>query len=126
MIAETASLRTARLKEELLSCRYEICIERMKYFTEAHRQNPQAPEVIRRAEGVARTLQKMTIFIREDELLVGNETGKNLGEKVNLDLQRFYEGLDKRDTYAEGWKIISEKNHWYSDGEDSMSRRVIG
>lgn len=99
--AQNASARTARMKEEFLSCRYEICIERMKYFTEAHREKPEAPEIIRRAEGLARTLEHMTIFIRDDELLVGNETGKNLGEKVNLDLQRFYEGLDQRSTYEE-------------------------
>ena len=98
--AQAVSARTARMKEDLLSSRYEICIERMKYFTEAHRQNPDAPEIIRRAEGLAWTLKNMTIFIRDDELLVGNETGKNLGEKVNLDLQRFYEGLDQRNTYA--------------------------
>lgn len=101
MKADTAFLRTARLKENLLSSPYEICIERMKYFTEAHRQNPNAPEIIRRALGIARTLEQMTIFIREDELLVGNETGKNLGEKVNLDLQRFHNGLDQRSTYEE-------------------------
>ena len=40
-----------------------------------------------------------TIFIREDELLVGNETSKNLGEKINLDLHGYGNILEKRSTY---------------------------
>ena len=92
--------RTLRLKNALLSSRYEICIERMKYFTEAYRDNPQDPPIIKRAKAVAHTLQNMTLFIREDELLVGNETSKNLGEKVNLDLHRF-NNLDQESTFEE-------------------------
>ena len=92
--------RTLRLKNALLSSRYEICIERMKYFTEAYRDNPQDPPIIKRAKAVAHTLQNMTLFIREDELLVGNETSKNLGEKVNLDLHRF-NNFDQESTFEE-------------------------
>ena len=98
--------RTLRLKNDLLSSRYEICIERMKYFTEAYRNNPQDPPSIKRAKAVAHTLQNMTIFIRDDELLVGNETSKNLGEKINLDLQRFNNNLDQKGTFEE----LSKRN----------------
>lgn len=98
--------RTLRLKNDLLSSRYEICIERMKYFTEAYRNNPLDPPIIKRANAVAHTLQNMTIFIRDDELLVGNETSKNLGEKINLDLQRFNNNLDQKSTFEE----LSKRN----------------
>ncbi len=91
--------RTQRLKNDLLSSRYEICIERMKYYTEAFREHSSDPPVIRRARALARTLRNMTIFIRDDELLVGNETSKNLGEKVNLDLQRFNNNLEQKSTF---------------------------
>lgn len=101
MATEKEVKRTIRLKNNLLSSRYEICIERMKFFTEAYKKYSEDPENIKRAKAVAHTLQNMTIFIRDDELLVGNETSKNLGEKVNLDLQRFNNNLDKRSTYEE-------------------------
>jgi pyruvate formate-lyase/glycerol dehydratase family glycyl radical enzyme len=93
--------RTLRLKNDLLSSKYEICIERMKFFTEAYRNNPQDPPIIKRARAVAHTLQNMTIFIRDDELLVGNETSKNLGEKINLDLQRFNDNPDQKGFFDE-------------------------
>ncbi len=73
----------------------------MKFFTEAYQNHSKDPENIKRAKAVAHTLQNMTIFIRDDELLIGNETSKNLGEKVNLDLQRFDNNLDQKSTYEE-------------------------
>ncbi|MCJ7773386.1 MAG: hypothetical protein MUP22_09670 [Desulfobacterales bacterium] len=106
MAAEKEPKRTLRLKNNLLSSRYEICIERMKFFTEAYKKFSEDPESIKRAKAVAHTLENMTIFIRDDELLVGNETSKNLGEKVNLDLQRFDNNLDQKSTY----KDLSKRN----------------
>lgn len=101
MTAQTGIGRTTRLKDTLLSSKYEICIERMKYFTEAFQQYAEAPSIIQRAKALSHTLENMSIFIRDDELLVGNETSKNLGEKVNLDLQRFNNNLSEKSTYAE-------------------------
>jgi len=68
----------------------------MRYFTEIYKKYPDDPEIIKKAKAVAHTLKNMTIFIRNDELLVGNETSKNLGEKVNLDLYSYDGTLDNR------------------------------
>jgi len=83
----------------MLSSKYELCIERMKYFTEIYKQYPDDPEIIKRAKAIAHILKNMSIFIRDDELLVGNETSKNLGEKINLDLHHYDNSLEKRTTY---------------------------
>ncbi|MFX1479204.1 MAG: pyruvate formate lyase family protein, partial [Promethearchaeota archaeon] len=85
--------RIIKLKDNLLSSKYELCIERIKFFTEIFRKHPNEPEIIKRAKAVAHTLNNMTIFIREDEMLVGNETSKNLGEKINFDLYSYDESL---------------------------------
>jgi len=98
-ITNSSPKRTLKLKENLLSSKYELCIERMRYFTEIYKKYPDDPEIIKRAKAVAHTLKNITIFIREDELLVGNETSKNLGEKVNLDLLRYDNSLDKPSMY---------------------------
>ncbi len=99
MTAQIKVNRTTRLKNNLLSSKYEICVERMKFYTEAFQKYSEAPPIIRRAQALAHTLENMSIFIRDNELLVGNETSKNLGEKVNLDLQRFNNNLDQKSTY---------------------------
>ncbi len=96
MILDNSLKRTSRLKNNLLSSKYELCIERSKFFTKIYKKFPNDPEILKRAKAIAHTLNYMTIFIREDELLVGNETSKNLGEKINLDLYSYDGTLDKR------------------------------
>ena len=96
LTVETPSERINNLKSNMLSSKYELCIERMRFFTEIYKQYPDDPEIIKRAKAIAHTLKNMTIFIRDDELLVGNETSKNLGEKINLDLQRYNNSLEKK------------------------------
>jgi formate C-acetyltransferase len=90
--------RTIKLKNNLLSSKYELCIERMKFFTEIYKKYQDDPEIIKRAKAIAHTLRNMTIFIRENELLVGNETSKNLGEKIFLDLYSYDRTLDDRNS----------------------------
>jgi len=96
LISDKSLRRTSRLKNNLLTSKYELCIERIKYFTEIYRKFPKDPEIIKRAKAIAHTLDNMTIFIREDELLIGNETSKNLGEKINLDLYSYDRSFSKR------------------------------
>ncbi|MFX0009182.1 MAG: pyruvate formate lyase family protein [Candidatus Hermodarchaeota archaeon] len=98
-VVKTLLNRTAKLKENMLSSKYELCIERIRYFTEIYKKYPNDPEIIKRAKATAHTLKNMTIFIRDNELLVGNETSKNLGEKVNLDLHCYDNILAKRSTF---------------------------
>ena len=95
-IANTSPRRTLKLKQNLLSSKYELCIERMRYFTESYKKYSDQPEIIKRAKAIAHTLKNMTIFIRDDELLIGNETSKNLGEKISLDLYSYDGTLDNR------------------------------
>lgn len=96
LISDKSLRRTSRLKNDLLTSKYELCIERIKYFTEIYRKFPKDPEIIKRAKAIAHTLDNMTISIREDELLIGNETSKNLGEKINLDLYSYDRSFSKR------------------------------
>ncbi len=95
MISESSLKRTLKLKNNLLSSKYELCIERAKFFTEIYRESKD-PEIIKKAKSIAHTLKNMSIFIREDEMLVGNETSKNLGEKMAFELYS-YKGFLERD-----------------------------
>ncbi len=101
MISEASSSlkRTLKLKKNLLSSKYELCIERIRYFTEIYKKFPDDTEVIKRAKAVSHTLKNMTIFIRDNELLVGAETSKNLGENIHLDLRAYNNSLDKKSTF---------------------------
>ena len=96
MSSSTNLRRTEKLKNLLLSSPYEICLERAKIFTEIYENHEDKPETLKRALAVAETLKKMKIFIRKDEMLVGNETGKNLAEKICFDLYSFRDFTKRR------------------------------
>lgn len=78
------SERTQRLKDR---CRYKHVaggeyvdpevragVERARYITQAHKQNVGQSIHLVRAKGLENILKKMTIYIQEDELIVGANT----------------------------------------------------
>jgi len=120
MISEAGNplKRTLKLKKNLLSSKYELCIERIRYFTETYKKFPNDPEIIKRAKSVSHTLKNLTIFIRDDELLVGNETSKNLGENLHLDLRTYRNTLDKKRTFKK--LAIRKPQPFFIDEDDRI------
>lgn len=70
------SERIAGLKEEVLSTKPGVCIERAKIYTEVYQKNEEKPVLIKRALALRETLAGMSVWIRDGELLVGNHGAK--------------------------------------------------
>ncbi|HOO32398.1 MAG TPA: pyruvate formate lyase family protein [Thermotogota bacterium] len=68
--------RTSRLRKRLMDTDPYICPERAVIFTETMRETEGEPIVIRKAKSFARVLEKMSLVIGEDELIVGNQASK--------------------------------------------------
>lgn len=68
--------RNEKLKQKILSAPYELCIERSRYYTEVYKETEGEHPSIRAANAFANMLKKMTIYILDEELIVGNRTGK--------------------------------------------------
>lgn len=54
----------------------EICPERAQIFTESMKKTEGEPIVLRRAKGFYEVLAKMSLYVDEDELIVGNQASK--------------------------------------------------
>lgn len=65
--------RLEKLRDELLDTTPEICSERAKIFTESMKRSEGEPIVKRRAKSFHEVLDKMSIYVRDGELLVGNQ-----------------------------------------------------
>src|SRR5450759_2828186 len=80
MISDTktteTSERIAKLKNSILSVPSTICSERAGYYTEVYKEFEGSPVILKRAYALEKTLKKMTIFISEGELIVGNQSSK--------------------------------------------------
>jgi pyruvate formate-lyase/glycerol dehydratase family glycyl radical enzyme len=70
------SLRTDELRNELLAITPSVCPERARIFTESMRASEGRPIVLRRARAFARVLKEMSIYVRDGELIVGNQARK--------------------------------------------------
>ena len=68
--------RIARLRGQLMAAEPEICPERARIFTASMKQTEGEPIVLRRAKGFEEVLARMSIFLGEDELIVGNQASK--------------------------------------------------
>jgi pyruvate formate-lyase/glycerol dehydratase family glycyl radical enzyme len=80
MMPETKTIeiseRIAKLKSNILSVRSTICTERAEFYTEVYQEFESSPVILKRAYALEKTLKKMTIFINEGELIVGNQSSK--------------------------------------------------
>jgi formate C-acetyltransferase len=68
--------RIAGQKERLLKMKPTVCTERARIYTEVYQANQDKPLIITRALALNETLQKMSIYIDEGELIVGNQASK--------------------------------------------------
>ena len=73
---QNVTARVKKLYDEAVAVYPTICSERARYWTESWKQTEGQPAVIRRAKALANVLQKMTVYILEGELLVGNVASK--------------------------------------------------
>lgn len=102
--------RIARIKDEILSTKPSICIERARIYTRLYEESENLPVVRRRARALRRTLEEMTIWIGKDELVVGNLASRNRAAPIFPEyavawIEREIEGIGNRP--AESYEISS-------------------
>lgn len=78
-----ADARIARLRSALLVERYPLCVEKKTLVVESFAATEHEPEILRRAKAVAHYLDRRTIFIEDDELIVGNMASRPMGVEAD-------------------------------------------
>jgi pyruvate-formate lyase len=68
--------RIARLREKVLSTKPTVCTERARFYTITYQEHEDQPVIIKRALALKKTLEEMTIFIDEGDLIVGNQSSR--------------------------------------------------
>lgn len=121
--------RIEKLKGALDGKESVLCVEKGRLLTESYKQTDGEPPVLRRAKAFANVLNNVSIFIEDDELIVGNTASKPRGVEV--------EGTFPEEAIEEyrkdGW-IISEQDaaeirsiHEYWVGKtiwDTITKRI--
>lgn len=71
------SNRMNEYRESVLEKKPYICAERALLATEAYKKNQNQPNVLKRALMLQNILDKMSIYIEDQTLIVGNQAGSN-------------------------------------------------
>ena len=85
-----------------------MCLERARLITQSYKETEGEPEVIRRAKALAHILTKMTIYINDHELIVGNFASSPSGLPINPELS--VEWLEK-EMMGQWNDILDEEGH---------------
>ena len=85
----TINERIKGLRDELLSTKAPLCMQRAEYVTKAYQQTEGQHDAIRRARALEATLDHIHIFTRKNELLVGQRSellcGRSLAPEYRLE-----------------------------------------
>ena len=71
--------RVQRLRDRLIVDKYPICTEKARLVVESYERTEGEPQIVRRAKATAHYLDHKTIFIEEDERIVGNVASLPMG-----------------------------------------------
>lgn len=71
------SSRMNNYREAVLEKKPYICAERALLVTEAYKENLHQPNVMKRALMLSNILEKMTIYIEDETMIVGNQAASN-------------------------------------------------
>lgn len=74
--------RCQRLRDRVIKVKPYFCTERGVLLTESYRMSEHDPNIIRRAKGLKHILENMTIYILEDELIVGHQASRQRSGNV--------------------------------------------
>ena len=111
--------RVRKLYEKRSECHvYPICVERLQIITDSFKEHEGWPTIIKRAQAVADYLDKRTLFIEDDELLIYNLASKPMGMEMRPSTAT-WEDDDFDKVLADGLMTISDEErriaHTYDD-----------
>lgn len=95
------SSRGLRLRDALLSQKPQMCSERALIYTEVYREHESDPIVLRRAKAFRAMLERMSIYIQEGELIVGNQASSPRSAPVYPETESRYILADGLDSFQE-------------------------
>lgn len=103
--------RNRRFRERLIDTVPEVCTERAVIWTEVFREHEDLQPITKAALAFRETLRRMTIFINEDELIVGNQGSSLRATTLNPIVNTwFVDELDKFEKRDGSRFVISEEN----------------
>ncbi len=77
--------RVQHLRKRILEAPYEICIERARFYTQSYKKTQGRQPAIRAANALKHLLKNMTLYILDEEAIVGNRSSKLVATVIPIE-----------------------------------------
>jgi len=74
--------RIDRLRKIMQNRKASLCSERAKIYTEVFKETEEEPMILRKAKGLSKTLNDMSIYHLDDSLIFGNQASRNFAAPI--------------------------------------------
>lgn len=103
--------RIGKLTSRMYQREAKICSERALIYTQSFKDNHDEPMIIKKAKAFKETLEKMTIYIEPDSLILGNQASSNFTAPIfpEYSIDWIIEELDEFDKRTGDSFFIDEK-----------------
>jgi len=102
-VSRATGARVGRLRQRIVDAPQEVCVERARYLTQAMAAHWEKDPLTRMSLALDNVLRKMTVVIRDEEMLVGCRTGKLKGAPL----------------------FPENKSRWIEGDAENFDRRVV-
>ena len=119
----TRRINILRLKA--LDAKPSVCIERAKYFTESYKKTEGMNPLYRKALALKKLLEKMTIYIKEDELIIGNNSSKPRASVVAPEYSSKWIAKEIHDPVKAPDKRLQDRHEVSETVKDILDKEII-
>jgi pyruvate formate-lyase/glycerol dehydratase family glycyl radical enzyme len=107
--------RCQRLRERVINAQSHICLERAKIITRVYQQTEGEDILKRRAKAFDAILKEISVYILDDELIVGHQSGKQRSAPLfpEFAVEWILEEIDDFETRPQDRFIFSEEDKKY-------------
>ena len=114
------NIRVARLRKKNFQQFPEICAERAQIVTEAYEQYKDLPAPLLRARAFEKIMKEMTIWIADDELIVGNQAKMAKGAPIFPEFSVKWV-LDELDDFA----LRTSSRYYITEENKAILREIL-
>ncbi len=102
--------RIKKVREDLIEVIPSVCSERAELLTESYKETEDLPIIIRRAKALGNILSNMSIFIEDDQMIVGNQASRQKAAPIfpEYSIQWVIDELDEFDKRPGDMFLIDE------------------
>ena len=79
------SSRITKLMNGIKVDKYPVCCDKARLITESFMGSEGESQIVRRSKALAHVLDNIPVFIRDEELIVGNAASKPMGIEIDYD-----------------------------------------